>query len=140
MKQIDCVQRPELFGAAIQAQAQRYVAEGRTHAACHPGSPRGHAQACDVVEALGAFDRHEALPYLIEALAEDDCRIIAENSLRRLGIAARPALLQAALTRRPSAINESETSLRQPERRKIHRSGGHQDPATVQEFRPEFGA
>jgi hypothetical protein len=66
-----------------------------------------------VVEALGAFDRQEALPYLIEALAEDDCRIIAENSLRRLGSAARSALVHAALGRRSSPSDESETDLRQ---------------------------
>jgi hypothetical protein len=73
---------------------------------------RRHSSA-GVVEALGAFDRHEALPHLIEALAEDDCRIIAENSLRRLGSAARPALLHTALARRSSPSNESETDLRQ---------------------------
>jgi hypothetical protein len=66
-----------------------------------------------VVEALGAFDRPEAVPHLIDALAEDDCRAIAESALQRLGSTAVPALIQAALTPRPSRASESETSLRQ---------------------------
>jgi hypothetical protein len=66
-----------------------------------------------VVEALGAFDRPDAIPHLIDALAEDDCRSIAEGALQRLGSAAVPALIQAALTPRPSPASESETSLRQ---------------------------
>jgi hypothetical protein len=66
-----------------------------------------------VIEALGAFDRSKAVPFLIDALAEDDCRIIAEGCLRRVADVALPALVEAALRRRPSAANESETSLRQ---------------------------
>jgi hypothetical protein len=64
------------------------------------------------IEALGNFDRLEAIPTLIAALAEDDCRSIAEACLQRLGDAAQPALVRTALERRPSALNESETSLR----------------------------
>jgi hypothetical protein len=66
-----------------------------------------------VIEALGEFDRPDAIPYLIDALAEDDCRMVAEAGLRHLGFAAQPALLQASLTRRPSTERESETSFRQ---------------------------
>jgi hypothetical protein len=73
----------------------------------------GHRISAGVIEGLGSFDRPEAIPALIEALAEDDCRAIAEACLQRLGTAAQPALLLAALKRRPSAHNESETSLRQ---------------------------
>lgn len=66
-----------------------------------------------VVEALGAFDRSAAIPYLIDALAEDDCRLIAEAALRRVRPAALPPLIEAALTPGPSLRGESETSLRQ---------------------------
>jgi hypothetical protein len=66
-----------------------------------------------VIEALGSFDRLEAVPALIAALAEDDCRAIAEACLQRLGAPAQPALLHTALERQPSPCNESETSLRQ---------------------------
>jgi hypothetical protein len=65
------------------------------------------------IEALGSFDRPEATPYLINALAEDDCRILAEDALRRLGDNAVPALIHAAMTPPPSRADESETSLRQ---------------------------
>jgi hypothetical protein len=66
-----------------------------------------------VVEALGSFNRLEAIPHLIHALAEDDCRTIAEAALQRLGAAAVSGLTQAALRRMPSPKSESETSLRQ---------------------------
>jgi len=66
-----------------------------------------------VVDAVGSFDLPEAVPHLIDALAEDDCRSIAEAHLGRVAPAAQALLLNAAARRCPSAANESETSLRQ---------------------------
>jgi hypothetical protein len=66
-----------------------------------------------VIDALGSFDRPEAIPHLIDALAEDDCRTIAESALRRLRAKATPAIIQAATGEQPLPEYESETSLRQ---------------------------
>lgn len=65
-----------------------------------------------VIEALGSFRRPEALPILIEALAEDACRPGAEVALKDMGDNAIPALLDAARRCLPSAQDESESSLR----------------------------
>ena len=65
-----------------------------------------------VIAALGAFRREEAIPYLVGALAEDDCRLLAEPTLLTFGRAALPELLSAATFRYPSAYVESETSIR----------------------------
>ncbi len=66
-----------------------------------------------VVGALGTFERVEALPFLVEALAEDESRPTAEAALRRLGAKARQSLLVLAARRPPSQERESESSLRQ---------------------------
>lgn len=55
-----------------------------------------------VVGALGMFERVEALPFLVEALAEDESRPTAETALRRLGAKARQSLLVVATRRPPS--------------------------------------
>jgi hypothetical protein len=65
-----------------------------------------------VIEALGEFRRPEALPALIEALAEDFSREAAEAAIRKLGVEARPALVRASTLRLPSQDYKSETSLR----------------------------
>ncbi len=64
-----------------------------------------------VVAALGASGRPEAIPYLIAALAEGECRPAAENALRRFGASAVPSLLVAS-TQRPGGP-EGESKLRQ---------------------------
>jgi HEAT repeat protein len=65
-----------------------------------------------VIEALGSFDRPEAIPLLIDALEDDASRPAAEAALRRIGLAARPALIATANFRTPTAELESESSLR----------------------------
>jgi hypothetical protein len=65
-----------------------------------------------VIAALAAFHRKEAIPYLVGALAEDDCRLLAEPALVSFGRAALPALLRCATLRSPSASVGSETSIR----------------------------
>jgi hypothetical protein len=65
-----------------------------------------------VIGALAAFHREEAIPYLVDALAEDDCRLIAESALLDFGVQARAAVLKAATTPSPSEESESETSIR----------------------------
>lgn len=64
-----------------------------------------------VVAALG-LHRAEAIPYLVGALGEDDCRLLAEPALIAFGAAALPALIEVATRPSPSAGNESETSIR----------------------------
>lgn len=66
-----------------------------------------------VVAGLGSFRRHEAIPYLIAALAEDECRPLAEAALKALGSAAYPALLQAAFETETAPGHESPSRLRQ---------------------------
>ncbi|MGC2223832.1 MAG: hypothetical protein WA624_16545 [Methylocella sp.] len=65
-----------------------------------------------VVGALGRFGRLEAIPYLVEALAEDESRPAAEAALRNFGSSARQALLVAATQCSPPVGRESESSLR----------------------------
>jgi len=65
-----------------------------------------------VIGALGRFGKVEVLPYLVEALAEDESRPVAEAALRNLGSSARQALLVAATQPSPPVGRESESSLR----------------------------
>jgi hypothetical protein len=65
-----------------------------------------------VIAALGALQRSEAIPHLVDALAEDDARPAAEAGLRAQGAAARSALVVTAARLSPSADNESISSLR----------------------------
>jgi hypothetical protein len=65
-----------------------------------------------VIGALGAFGKVEAIPVLIDALAEDASRLTAETALRKLGQPARAALLNVATTRVPPGERESESSAR----------------------------
>ncbi len=71
-----------------------------------------HRRLAGVIGALGASHRPEAMPDLIDALEEDDCRLTAERMLRRFGSSAQPALMKAAILRLPSAEHESESSIR----------------------------
>lgn len=66
-----------------------------------------------VIGALASFHREEVIPFLVDALAEDDCRLLAEPGLVAFGAAARPWLLRSVITPYPSAEMESETSIRQ---------------------------
>lgn len=65
-----------------------------------------------VISALGRFGRPEAIPALVEALADDASRQAAAAGLKAVGRAARHALMQAASERLPSADRESISSLR----------------------------
>jgi hypothetical protein len=65
-----------------------------------------------VVGTLGRFGRLEAIPYLVEALAEDESRPAAEAALRNFGPSARQSLLVAATQCSPPVGRESESSLR----------------------------
>lgn len=65
-----------------------------------------------LVDALGRFQRVEAIPYFLHALEDDICRSAAEEALRTLGAAAGPALIEAALTRLPSPEEERPSSAR----------------------------
>jgi len=49
-----------------------------------------------VVWGLGHYRKRRAIPALLSALLEDECRLVAEDALTKLGALARPALLQAA--------------------------------------------
>jgi hypothetical protein len=60
-----------------------------------------------VIAALGAFGRTEAIPRVVDALAEDASRRTAEAALKAFGAAARRSLLDAAIL--PSS---SETEVR----------------------------
>lgn len=71
-----------------------------------------HRLTPGVVGALGAFRRREAIPHLVAALAEDDCRNVAETALRKIRRSARRALVQATTLRLPSSGRESTSSLR----------------------------
>jgi HEAT repeat protein len=66
-----------------------------------------------VVMALGGFRRAEAIPYLINALMEDESREQAEAALREVDTLAHDSLIVAALPDRTRTERESESRLRQ---------------------------
>jgi len=65
-----------------------------------------------VIGALGAFERIEALPVLIEALEDDASRFTAESALKKLGKPARAVLLKTAAVAIPEGARESESKAR----------------------------
>jgi len=64
-----------------------------------------------IVDALGTFRRAAAVPYFLWALGDGVCRSNAEEAIRALGVAARPFLMQSAISRNPSAEDEIPSSL-----------------------------
>ena len=72
-----------------------------------------HRPLPGVIAALGSFLRPQAIPYLINALAEDECRPVAEAALAKLGQAARTALTQIATRPALPPKTESVSHLRQ---------------------------
>jgi len=64
-----------------------------------------------VVEGMGTFRKVEAMPYLLWALGDGVCRSYAEDAIRKLGVAARPHLVDAAGAQSPSAEEESPASV-----------------------------
>lgn len=65
-----------------------------------------------VIETIGEFGRTEAIQDFVRALGDDIARGSAEEALWKVGEAAKPALLDAALTPMPSVAEESPSSLR----------------------------
>jgi hypothetical protein len=66
-----------------------------------------------VVMALGGFRRAEAIPHLINALAEDESREEAEAALREVDALAHDSLIVAAIPDPAPTDRESESRLRQ---------------------------
>ena len=64
------------------------------------------------IETLGEFRRPEAVPELIEALEDDFCRTVAEDTLRKAGELPHSALIDAARTPDPSGSHERPQSQR----------------------------
>jgi HEAT repeat protein len=64
-----------------------------------------------LVETFGTFGRTETMPYLLWALGDGICRAPAEESIRKLGDAALPFLIDAAGKTHPSKEEESPSSL-----------------------------
>jgi hypothetical protein len=71
-----------------------------------------HRHLAGAVEALGELGHVEAIPFIIAALEDDVCRKTAETALRKLGQAAVPELMIAALNPWPDREEESPPSLR----------------------------
>jgi HEAT repeat protein len=65
-----------------------------------------------VVDALGKLRCAEAIPYFIEALADDSTRSAAEGAIRMLGAGARDALLNEATLRAPPDVRETDSGKR----------------------------
>jgi hypothetical protein len=66
-----------------------------------------------VIAALGSFRRSEAIPHLVDALAEDECRLAAEGALEKLGSVAHDALTATVTNARSPPESESPSSKRQ---------------------------
>lgn len=65
-----------------------------------------------VIEALGRFERRDAVPVLLHALEDDCCRPFAEAALARTALRDRDLLIRSALLPLPVADDESASSLR----------------------------
>ena len=65
-----------------------------------------------LIAALGSLGRPESIPCLIDALAEDECRSVAEAALEKQGEAARIALLRTKARPLPPG-GESASQVRQ---------------------------
>lgn len=66
-----------------------------------------------VIFSLSTFRNTRAIPALVAALSEDVSRVTAEVALKRIGMAARPALLETATRTGLANTQESESRLRQ---------------------------
>lgn len=100
------------FGeAAVESTAARALSRWLTDEVYHTLKNLARARLLPgLVEALGEFHRVEMIPYFLWALGDDECREAAEQALRQLGEAARPALLQAVNKPNPSAEGEIPSS------------------------------
>jgi HEAT repeat protein len=63
-----------------------------------------------IIEAVGRFRRIEALPFFIDALADDFTRPAAEAAILNLGAKARHALFESVLQRQPPSGREVDSS------------------------------
>jgi hypothetical protein len=98
---------------AVQAAAARELLAWRTPDVCEAILRLAEPAAqVGMIEALREIGSADAIPYFLRALEDDACRAAAEDALRRLGEAARPALLGAALTPLPSPDCERQASVR----------------------------
>jgi len=89
-----------------------------------------------LVEALGAFQRVEAVPVLVRALEDDVCRRAAEDALRTAAPGAVPVLIRAALSPQPEAGDESPSSLLRRRSATTLLAGGHVDAGEWPRLRP----
>ncbi len=98
---------------AVESAAARELAAWRTESVFRLLLDLAHERfRVGLIEALGEFRRTEAIPVFDRALEDDYYRSAAEQALRRLGPAARPALVLSAVTPLPNAVAESTSSLR----------------------------
>jgi len=97
---------------AVRSTAARELGRWQTEDVfqCLVAAGMGHLLP-GVVESLGKFRRPETLPYFLWALGDSICRSYAEEAIRNMGAAARPALLDAATKRTPSPEEETSSSL-----------------------------
>jgi hypothetical protein len=68
-----------------------------------------------VIESIGRFRLAEALPYFIDALADDFSRPAAEDAILKLGLTSQDALLRCAI--RSAPLSEREVDTRKQQRR-----------------------
>src|SRR5579885_3446288 len=93
---------------AVESAAARELAAWRTESVFRLLLDLAHERfRVGLIEALGEFRRTEAIPVFDRALEDDYYRSAAEQALRRLGPAARPALVLSAVTPLPNAVAES---------------------------------
>lgn len=86
--------------AAVNAAAKALAASGSEDAFERLRQIAGeHPHLIGVVEALGSYQRPEAIPELVGALVEDGSRPAAEQALVAISDPAIPALVEAALAR-----------------------------------------
>jgi hypothetical protein len=64
------------------------------------------------IEAIAEFRRPEPIPHLIDALADDLCRPVAEKALKKVYLSAHSFLIAAALKPQPKRTEESPSSIR----------------------------
>lgn len=98
---------------SVESEAARSLAFWRTEETFQLLLDLSHTRMLiGLIDALAEFGRAEAIPFFDRALEDDFYRPAAEEAFRKLGAAARPALVLSLLTPLPGRAAETPSSLR----------------------------
>lgn len=118
---IDYLKEPHSTTDPVEAVAQEAIINAAARALAASDDPQvvpvllslvRQRPFAGVIDALSKLHQEDALPFFVEALAEDIPRPMAEMAIRAFGEKARQALMEAAIRQLPSSSEESTSSRR----------------------------